>query len=97
MATIAGLVSGGAGLVSLSLQLMETAIKLKALAKAYKHVPQTMENLAFEIETFGLVLHEIERDRQAHDLPASDLLARCILLCQQSVERICTATEDLRR
>lgn len=97
MTEVIGLVSGGAGLASLALQLMETAVKLKGLAKAYKQAPDSLERLTFEIETFGLVLEELERDRQAHDSPIDNLLTRCILSCQQSVHRIRGATDRLEK
>lgn len=97
MAEVVGLVSAGAGLASLALQLMETAIKLKALVHAYKDAPQTLESLVFEIETFSLILLELERDRQAHDTSAGDLIARCVLLCQWGVERVRTSINRLER
>lgn len=62
-------------------------MKLKALAKAYKQAPQYLERLALEIEKFGLTLHVLERNGQAHDSSIDDLVNGCIHLCQHSLCR----------
>ena len=89
-----GVVAGGAGLLSLSIQLCENAQKLRSLYHQARDAPQTLERLAFEMETMALLLEQLERYRQ-EDRPSSAFLVRCIESCQRSTARIQEAVNKM--
>ena len=47
---ILGVVAGGAGLASLSIQLAESAVKLKRLYHSMRNAPETLKEIADEIK-----------------------------------------------
>lgn len=95
MAEVFGAVASGAGLVSLAIQLAETAVKLKRLTDTARNAPQVLADHADDVETFSMILRQIEKDRVQHaDLDASVVL-RCVRKCQQGVARIVETTAKL--
>lgn len=88
MAELFGLISAGAGLASLAFQLGESAVKARRLYLAIKEAPETLQHLAFEMDTFSLVLHEMACHGNAYDSGNAALLVRCVRMCEQSVTRI---------
>ncbi|KAF2229286.1 hypothetical protein EV356DRAFT_456130 [Viridothelium virens] len=84
---IFGVVSGGAGLISLSIQLTESAVKLRRIISTAKDAPQTISTYIFHLETMALVLQQLEQHRQ-HDTYNEPLLKQCIKECQESTSRI---------
>lgn len=84
---VIGLAAGGAGLVSLSIQLVECTIKLKRLYHAAQDAPRTISNLIFDLETTSLALQQLEQHRE-NSGPVDALLARCIIRCQQETTEI---------
>lgn len=96
MAEIFGAVASGAGLVSLSMQLLESAQKLKCFYDTSKDAPETVARLCFDLETMSMALRQFEQYRQ-NDIFGSELLGRCILACQQAVARIKAAVEKVDR
>ncbi|KAK5381989.1 hypothetical protein LTR20_007933 [Exophiala xenobiotica] len=93
---IFGAVSAGAGLLSLSIQLGESAMKLRRLHKAAKDAPTTIERLLFDLETMSLALGQLEQHRR-HDSHSEGLIARCIAQCQQSVQDTQQLVDKLER
>ena len=93
---ILGVVAGGAGLASLSIQLAESAIKLRRLYHSIKDAPSTMKEIADEVEVMSLSLKYLERHRQSES-HGSDLLDQCIKKCQAHVEKINLLTEEISR
>lgn len=87
MAELLGVIAGAAGLASLALQLGETSLKLKRLSHGYKQAPKILEDVTFEIETLGLLVLQVERQRAAHDTP-DETTARCLTMCQKQLLRI---------
>lgn len=87
MAEIFGATAGGAGLISLALQLGESAIKLKRLHNTIKEVPETVLVLSFDLKTVALTLQNLEKHRQ-HDDHDAALLKRCILRFERSARKI---------
>lgn len=85
--TIFGLVASGAGLASLSIQLVESAQKLNNIYQSAKDAPRTVSRLVFRLETMAMALRQLERQRIDKN-PNEDLLSRCILECQQSTAEI---------
>ena len=81
-------VASGAGLVSLAIQLLESSQKLKGLYNASRNAPKTIEDLCFELETLSLQLRDLERHRRLDRFDTSEVLDRCIGVCQQRVMRV---------
>jgi hypothetical protein len=96
MAEIFGAVASGAGLVSLSMQLLESAQKLKGFYDTYRDAPEAVRQLCFDLETMSLALRQFEQYRQI-DLFGSELLGRCVLACERAVARIKTAVDKVDR
>ena len=84
---IFGVISGGAGLVSLGIQLGESAMKLKRIFSAAKNAPKTISKHIFSLETMAIALQQLEQHRQ-HDTHSGALLARCIMECRESTSQI---------
>ena len=80
MAEIFGAVASGAGLISLSMQLLGCSQKLKSFYSASKDAPQTVADLSFELETMSLSLRQLVIHRQA-DISSDTLLGRCMMTC----------------
>jgi len=96
MAEIFGAVASGAGLVSLSMQLLDSAQKLKGFYDTSKDAPETVARLCFDLETMALALRQFEQYRQK-DAFGSELLDRCILACDKAVVRIKAAVNKMDR
>src|ERR1700733_3778642 len=84
---ILGMAASGAGLVSLGIQLGESAVKLRRIYHAAKDAPRTVSRLVFGLETMAMALQELELHRQQNSHSGA-LLARCITECQQSTAEI---------
>lgn len=59
-----GVVTGGAGLVSLGLQLGDNARRLKKLYHTVKDAPESLQLLSFELETMALSLELLQRQQK---------------------------------
>ncbi|KIW23418.1 uncharacterized protein PV07_11616 [Cladophialophora immunda] len=76
-----GIAASGAGLLSLSIQLVESAAKLKKIYHAARDAPRTIARLQHSLETIALALRQLEQRRQQGG--ATDaLLTRCIAECE---------------
>lgn len=84
---IFGIVTGAAGLISLGIELGESAAKLRRLYHAVRDAPKTIAGLAFDLETMAMALSELEKIRQ-RDTSSSAILSRCITRCQHSTAEI---------
>ncbi|KAH6646066.1 hypothetical protein BKA67DRAFT_663932 [Truncatella angustata] len=84
---IVGLVAGGAGLLSLAIQLGESAMKLKKACGIVKDAPKTVSKLTFSLETMAIALQQLEEQRQ-HSMRSGVILARCIMECQSCTAEI---------
>lgn len=84
---VLGVVAGGAGLMSLSIQLAESSMKLTRAYHSMRNAPEAMKDVAHEIEIMSLSLKYLERHRQfaAH---GADLLDRCIKKCRKHTGEI---------
>jgi hypothetical protein len=91
---ILGVVAGGAGLASLSIQLAENALKLKRLYHSMRNAPETLTEIADEIELMSLSLKQLERHRQ-NESHGADLLDRCIENCRSHTTKITLLTEKI--
>jgi hypothetical protein len=93
---ILGVISAGAGLLSLSIQLGESAVKLKAFCSRINTAPETVEQLVYDLETLGLTLQQLDHHRQ-DDRDSSALLARCIDRCREHAATIASTIEKMER
>jgi hypothetical protein len=96
MAEVFGAVASGAGLVSLSLQLIDTAQKLKKLYNTSRDAPTTVADLCFELETMSLSLRQLDSHRSAN-IAGDELLGRCFTTCASMVMKIQVAVEKIER
>ena len=96
MAEIFGAVASRAGLVSLSLDLLESAQRLKSLYNRAKNAPVTLLDLTHNLETISLLLQELEKHRQ-YDTANGELLERCTSQCRQSTDKIRALVDKLER
>ncbi|KAL1588333.1 hypothetical protein WHR41_02781 [Cladosporium halotolerans] len=95
MAEIFAAVASGAGLVSLSIQLLESSRKLKELYSNSREAPDTVDNLYFELETLSLQLRRLERHRQHDHLDTE--LHRCITICEKKPLRVREVIDQMAR
>jgi hypothetical protein len=91
---VLGMVARGAGLLSLSLQLADSAATLKRLYHDTRNAPEALNRLAHEIETVSLDLKLIERKGQSEACGA-DLLNQCLERCQRHAADIQQLTDRL--
>lgn len=96
MAETVGAVASVAGLVSLSLQLVESTQKLKRLYDASRDAPSTVADLCFELETSSLSLCLLDSHRNA-DIHGDELLGRCVTTCTRMVAKIEEAVGKVER
>lgn len=94
MAEIFGAVASGAGLASLSGQLIQSAQKLKSLHNASRDAPTTVADLCHELETVSLNLRLLESHRQSNIL-GDELLERCVSVCARMVAKIQAAVDRM--
>jgi hypothetical protein len=84
---IFGLAASGAGLLSLSIQLVECATRLKRIYHAAQDAPRTIARLVSGLEIMAMALRQLEQHRQQGN-PAEELLDRCIVECRLSTAEI---------
>lgn len=96
MAEVVGLVSAGAGLLSLALQLGEAATKLKSFYERVRDMQSRLNDLAFDLETAALTLQELERHRLKYDHD-TNLLVRCASRCEMKVKQVSRLVGRLER
>jgi hypothetical protein len=85
--TVFGLAASGAGLLSLGIQLGESAMKLKRIYHRLQNAPKSISQLIFSLETMAIALHQLEEQRQRR-ICDSTILARCIVECQMYIAEI---------
>lgn len=96
MAEVFAAVASGAGLVSLSIQLIDSAQKLKKLCNASKDAPATVADLCFELETMSLSLRQLDSHRNAN-ITGDELLGRCFTTCTRMVMKIEVTVSKIER
>jgi hypothetical protein len=98
MAELFSAVASGAGLVSLALQLMETAQKLRSLYHTAKDAPDVVEHLSFELTTMSKHIIQLDRLHSPNNSPeCSDLLDRCMYTCNRMSQKIKDAVEKIEQ
>lgn len=86
MAEILGIVTGGFGVASFAIRIVESALKLKEYYMAIKDAPDDVRYLIDEIETLSLIIADIGNNERQSDLPsvASQSSQKCFELCQKA-------------
>ncbi|KAF2165670.1 hypothetical protein M409DRAFT_23960 [Zasmidium cellare ATCC 36951] len=84
---VIGVVSAGAGLLSLAIQLGESIQKLKSFHARVKNAPTMLADLILELESMGLSLDIVERYKSQDTIEAG-LVAHCLARCRTTTERI---------
>jgi hypothetical protein len=87
MAEIFGAVASGAGLVSLSMQLLESAQKLKGFYDSARDAPSTVSRLSSDMKTISLLLRQLEGFR-LNQVFGDQVLDSCIKSCEEAVSKI---------
>lgn len=80
-----GVVTGGAGLISLGLQLGDCARKLNKMYHSIKDAPKSIQRLSLDLETLAMCLQMLEQRRQRQG-PLDDVLVRCVTACQHATD-----------
>lgn len=96
MADVFAALASGAGLVSLSIQLIDSAQKLKKLFNAGKDAPTIVADLCFELETMSLSLRQLDSHRNA-GTTGDELLGRCFTTCTRMVMKIGVTVSKIER
>jgi hypothetical protein len=85
-----------ASLTSLSMQLVESAVKLKKFYHSMAEALGALNCLAYEVETMSPGLKLIERHRQS-ETHGADLMDQCIKQCRRHVASIEQPIGELSR
>jgi hypothetical protein len=97
MAEAFGIAAGAVGIASLAIQLTESAANIKRFYHLIKEAPQTLKDIADEIETYGLVLKLLDRDQQACHCVEETILKRCVVQCTRAVGRVRAVTDSFEQ
>ena len=97
MAEVLGIASGAAGLFSLAVQLGDSAIKLRAMCKAYAGAEEAIQLIADEMETLTLLLGQFDTSRPEYDAIGTEAYARCLRTCTRHTESIKKKVDGLER
>ncbi|EMC99827.1 hypothetical protein BAUCODRAFT_119399 [Baudoinia panamericana UAMH 10762] len=93
---VLGAVASGAGLMSLSMDLLDSAQKLNKFFHNVRDAPQTVKDLAFDLETLSLAMQDLERHRQ-QDKHDSRLLDRCLVRIRSSTSAISRTLDEMNK
>lgn len=97
MAEAFGIAAGVVGVAGFTIQLIESAIKLRELYNKVKNAPESLERIVFDIETTSLILREIGKERALHPHVDFEIVERCVAKCQGELNRICSTIAKLQR
>lgn len=95
MAEILAVASAGAGLLSLSIQLLESGKKLHNLYNDTRDAPNFLQDVSTDLELMGLMLHNFEKYRTQDDRSQDVLLVRCTDRIRSISSEIDTLTSEL--
>ena len=95
MAEVFATVASGAGLASLGLQLLECAVKLKRFYESCEKAPKVLNRLSRDINTFALLLRQIDDTRALYSVEDTEVLQESIEICRDCTQDIITLTSQL--
>ncbi|KAF7188155.1 hypothetical protein HII31_10440 [Pseudocercospora fuligena] len=85
------------GLASLAIQLGDSVAKLKGFCRQYAEAPNMLQKIAFSLETTGLILREMDRERQDRVHSSPEMLTRCVKMCKEAIGLVKTTTDKLEQ
>lgn len=94
MAEVFGAAVSGIGLLQLSTELFDGAVRLKTFYERARDAPSMLKDLAFELETISLLLQRLEQYRQQDSHDAA-LMERCISACREKAKSVQTQIDKL--
>jgi hypothetical protein len=95
MAEAFGVAAGAFGVVSLSIQLAESAQKVKSFYDNVKNAPPKLTDLLDEIEEMSDLIKKLELQHQFTGVDGSPLMDRCIESSRKAVQSFATFSSEL--
>lgn len=95
MAEIVATAASVVGFASLGLQLAECAVKLKSFYEDVEKAPKVLNRISREINTFALLLRQIDDTRARHGVADQELLEESIEICTECTQEITILTSKL--
>lgn len=84
-----GVVTGGAGLVSLGMQLADSAMRLRRLYQNVKNAPKALNQLSVKLDTMSTILHLLDQHQRLQPPSLTQaVIARCVSECEQCSQDI---------
>lgn len=84
MAELLGVVAGGAGLASLSAQILAGGIKIKDIYMSYYEAPNRLKDLSDDMKVFAQYLQLLSRDLEQERSPDHDIVDQCVAVCSRA-------------
>ncbi|KAI5361201.1 hypothetical protein Slin15195_G123140 [Septoria linicola] len=88
-----GVAAGGIGVASLSIQLFESAIKLRKIYNTVKNAPKRYEKLSKDLETVTLAIKSL--GQCSNDNQHTALLCQALSRCEENINSIQTRVTQL--
>lgn len=86
---IFGIVTGGAGLVSLGMQLADSAMRLQRLHQNIKNAPRVFNELSEKLDTMATILHLLDQHQRLQPQSLTQaVIARCVSECERCSQDI---------
>ena len=96
MAEGLGIAAGAVGIVSLAIQLTECATTIRQFYNLVKDAPQTLEDIAYDLDIYVRVFTTLDHDQQAYSYLDSTILKLCVYRCARAVEGVRVISDSLR-
>lgn len=81
---IFGIVTGGAGLLSLGIQLADSAMRLRRLHQIVRNAPKALSELSEKLDTMGTILHLLDQYQRLQPQSLTQaVIARCVSECER--------------
>lgn len=81
---IFGVVTGGVSLVSLGVQLADSAMRLRRLYQNVKNAPKALNELSEKLDTMGTILHLLDQQQRLQPPSMTQaVIARCVSECER--------------
>lgn len=94
---VLGLAASGAGLLSLAMQLFESAQKLRTFSLSVKNAPRTLGRLTTACQNMGALLQELDSYSQEGDVEQSLLIAGFMTACQHDTVQLRETFQGIQR
>jgi len=88
-----GIVAGGIGIASFTIQIVDSAIKLKELCGQIRDAPEEIQNLIEELEALSLVLVDV--GNSDNEVVLSNPVKICLELCARHADALSMIVKEL--